>query len=89
MALETWAWFFQLYTYVTVPFVTLFGLSETTVRLAGLLFNLAIIPLLFVFVLHLFKNPVAGLIACLFFALNPWSIHFSRIGVHLWFQKKC
>lgn len=69
-----------MYTYLTVPFVTLFGLSETTVRLTSLLFNLALIPLLFVFVHRLFKNPAAGLFACVFFALNPWSIHFSRIG---------
>ena len=69
-----------MYTYLTVPFVTLFGLSETTVRLVSLLFHLALIPLLFVFVNRLFKNPIAGLLTCLFFALNPWSIHFSRIG---------
>ncbi|MBN2536620.1 MAG: glycosyltransferase family 39 protein [Spirochaetales bacterium] len=69
-----------LYTYLTVPFVGIFGLSETTTRLAALLINLALLPVVFLFTGNLFKNRIIGLLATGLSGLNPWHLHYSRIA---------
>lgn len=69
-----------LYMYLSVPFMWLMGLSETSTRLASLVFNTLLIPIIYIFVHKLINNKVIALISCLFLALNPWHFHYSRIG---------
>jgi 4-amino-4-deoxy-L-arabinose transferase-like glycosyltransferase len=69
-----------LYTYLTVPFVMIWGLSETTVRIAALLINVAAIPLVYLLANRLFKNKVIALLGAILYSFNPWSIHYSRIA---------
>lgn len=70
----------SLYTYLTVPFVGLFGLSETTTRLVALFINLALLPVVFFLASNLFKNRIIGLLAAGLLGLNPWHLHYSRIA---------
>jgi hypothetical protein len=69
-----------LYTYLCVPLVGLFGLSETTIRIPALLINLALLPVVFILADKLFKNKIIGLFAAGLLGLNPWHLHYSRIA---------
>jgi hypothetical protein len=52
-----------LYTYLTVPCVALFGLSETTTRLPALIINVLLILIVYRLVLRFFDNPLLALLA--------------------------
>jgi 4-amino-4-deoxy-L-arabinose transferase-like glycosyltransferase len=69
-----------LYTYLTIPLVAIFGLSEFSVRLTSALFGIAALP-----VFYLFAKRIRGggfaLTALLVLALNPWHIMLSRWGL--------
>jgi 4-amino-4-deoxy-L-arabinose transferase-like glycosyltransferase len=69
-----------LYTYLTAPFVGIFGLNETTTRIVALLFNCALIPVIFFLVNRLFRNKIIALFSSVLLILNPWHVHYSRIG---------
>ncbi len=67
------------YVYLTVPFVALFGLNVTAVRLPSIILG-SLLPL-FVYLLITAIKPdqkKLGLITALLIAFNPWNIHFSR-----------
>ncbi len=66
-----------LYVYLTTFFVALFGLTETAVRLPSVLGGTLSVFFVYLLIKKLFNQKVA-LIASLLFAINPWSIHFSR-----------
>lgn len=67
------------YVYLTVPFVALFGLSATTVRLPSIILG-SLLPLLTYLLIVTIKpnQKKVGLIAAALIAFNPWNIHFSR-----------
>lgn len=82
-----------LYIYFAVPAIKLFGLSEFTTRLPS-----AIVGTLTIIVLYLLTRNLS---ASFLFAINPWSIHFSRgaweanvfvfllvLGTHTFIKKK-
>ncbi|MBN2444817.1 MAG: glycosyltransferase family 39 protein [Spirochaetales bacterium] len=70
----------SLYTYLSVPFVGIGGLSETTVRIVALLINLALLIVVFFLTSGLFHNKIIGLLASALLGLNPWCLHYSRIA---------
>lgn len=69
-----------IYSLLAVPGVMLFGLNETTTRLPALIINVLFIVLMYQFTLKLLKNRIIALFTMLLLALNPLSIHFSRVG---------
>ena len=68
-----------IYVYLTIPFVTIFGLTELSVRLPSIILG-SLIPLLLYFLITTLnpKSKKIGIIAALLLAFNPWNIHFSR-----------
>lgn len=73
-----------LYIYADVPFVALFGLNETSVRLVSVLAGTLTVLLMYFFAETLFgkdreKHKLSiGLWPAFVLAINPWHIHFSR-----------
>ncbi len=78
-----------VYTYLTVPFISMFGLSSFSTRLPSALFGLLTIPLLYFLVKQLSgtdpvtKNQVPrtnhfALFSALLLAISPWHIQYSR-----------
>lgn len=59
-----------LYVYFSVPIIKIFGLNEFATRLPSAVFGVLTIVVLYL----LTRNLAAGFL----FAINPWSIHFSR-----------
>lgn len=72
-------WKLPLYIYISVPFVYLLGLTDTTVRLPAVLFSSLTVFVCYFLAKELFKNTrKLPLLAAFLFALSPWSIHLSR-----------
>ena len=75
------------YSYISIPFIALFGLNEFSVRFASAFFG-AVTVLLLYFVSILFfervfpqkshKQNTVSLIAAFFLAISPWHINLSR-----------
>lgn len=73
-------WKLPLYIYLTVPFVKIFGLTDFAVRFPSVLAGSMTIIVAYFLVWQFFRNKKMALLAALFFALSPWSIHLSRNG---------
>ena len=69
-----------IHTYGLVPFVAVFGLTETAVRLASAAFGTATIAALYLLARVMFRSHLAGLLAALVLAVEPWHAHYSRTG---------
>jgi len=68
---------YALAAYAAMPFIALFGLSPTAVRLPFLLAGVASIPLFFVLLRDVFDRRTAR-IGALLLAISPWHIMASR-----------
>jgi 4-amino-4-deoxy-L-arabinose transferase-like glycosyltransferase len=68
-------------SYLTMPFVVLFGPTEFATRLPCALLNVAAIPLIGLLLFHLFRSRAAGVFAATLLAVSPWNIYFSRWAV--------
>jgi hypothetical protein len=68
-----------LYTYLTVPFVYLFGLNEISVRLPSIIFG-SLTPVLLYLLITKFnsKSRALAFYSSIILAISPFSIHFSR-----------
>ncbi len=73
-------WKLPSYIYTVTPFVRVFGLSETAVRLPSALFGVGTVILTFFLVKNLFNNINIALITTFLIAVSPWNLHFSRVG---------
>lgn len=67
-----------LYSYLTIPFIAILGLTETAIRLPSFLSAAALVVVGFFLSLELFKNKRLALITSLFIALSPWIGSISR-----------
>lgn len=67
-----------LYSYILIPFIKVFGLTEFAVRLPSALFG--ILGVLFIYMLtkEIYLNEVLGLLSAFLLAISPWHLHFSR-----------
>lgn len=63
--------------YPVVPFIAAFGVTETSVRLAQVLFGLVDILLIF-FLAKAMWNSSVGLLSAFVMAISPWHVHMSR-----------
>ncbi len=70
--------------YVTVPFVALFGLNETAVRLPSAIAGTLTVLALYFLIVELFRKHKEaqwiGIAASLVLAVTPWHIMLSRAG---------
>lgn len=66
------------YTYATALVYLIIGNHEWTIRVAGVIFGILIIPAAFWFTLRLIKDIRVALFAAFFTAISPEEIHFSR-----------
>jgi len=69
-----------LYIYATVLPVKLFGLNELAIRFWSAFAGISTVILGYLIVLRLAKDKKTALITAAFFAFNPWSVFYSRIG---------
>ena len=74
-------WTSPLITYLTVPFVKLFGLSLFSIRLLVALLGVASIYLLYLFLIQLFKKQDLALLGAFLLAISPWHITLSRWAI--------
>jgi len=61
------------------PFVFLFGFNAIALKLPSLLFSLATIPLLYIFINRYFGKKIS-LASCLLFAVAPLHVAFTRVA---------
>jgi 4-amino-4-deoxy-L-arabinose transferase-like glycosyltransferase len=69
-----------LYSYLTAPFVALFGLTPFSVRAVAVIFGILAIPLLFLAVRRWYGTK-AALLAAFVLAVTPWHFMLSRWGL--------
>ncbi|WP_435356453.1 glycosyltransferase family 39 protein [Emticicia sp. SJ17W-69] len=69
-----------LYTYSLHLWTKCFGVSDLSLRLPSLLFNLLTISLLFVFVKRHFRSENLALLAVFLAAISPFYIAFSQVA---------
>lgn len=70
-----------VYTYLSVPFIAIFGLSAFSVRLLSALSGILSIPLLYLLVRKISPEKYAqnvALFSALFLSISPWHIMYSR-----------
>jgi len=68
----------ELYVYLTVPSVAIFGLTEFAVRFPSALSGILIILLIYKIITLLTAHYRTSIAAAIIAALNPWLITFSR-----------
>lgn len=73
-----------LYGYLAIPFIYLWGLTQTTLRLPNLIAGLLTLPLVFLAGRKIL-NARFGLISMFLVAISPWSIMSSRWGLEAYF----
>ncbi len=71
---------YALNGYLAWPFMLLFGLSETSIRLPHLTLGIASLVLMYQLVRRIVDRPTA-VTALLLLAINPWHIMISRWGL--------
>lgn len=71
-----------VYIYSVIPFISIFGLNELSVRLPAVLFSLGIIILTYLLAKKFSEseNESVGLLAAFIAAVSPWFFIFSRTG---------
>lgn len=73
------------YSYLSIPFVFLFGLSEFSVRFSSAMFGTLTIILVFLIGRELFKENknrnLIALFSSLTISILPWHINLSRVGI--------
>ncbi|HVZ67437.1 MAG TPA: glycosyltransferase family 39 protein [Patescibacteria group bacterium] len=73
------------YSYLSIPFIAIFGLNQFSIRFASALFGVLTIPVIYLLVISLFEKNKSkkniGLISAFVFAISPWSINLSRLSV--------
>lgn len=66
------------YIYASTLPIKIFGLTEAAVRIPSMISGVLMVVMTYLLVLELFNKRKVALLACLFIAISPWSIHFSR-----------
>lgn len=96
-------WKLPFYIYLSIPFISAFGLNDVAVRLPSVLSGALTVFTAYFLAKELFKSSLKiPLLSAFFFALSPWSIHLSRnasestvavfftsIGLLFWLRSRC
>lgn len=67
-----------LSTYLTIPFVYLFGLSPLSIRMPTAILGVLFVFLIYLLTRKLFNSVPIALIAAFLAAVSPWAVHISR-----------
>lgn len=67
-----------LYVYFDIPFVAVFGLTETAIRLPSVLAGVGLVILIYLLLMELTKERRLALLGALMSAISPLAIQFSR-----------
>ena len=67
-----------LSTYITIPFVAVFGLSPLSVRMPTALLGILFVFLIYLLAKRIFGSEWIGIVAAFLAAVNPWAVHVSR-----------
>ncbi len=73
-------------TYSTIPFITLFGLNEFSIRLVSVFYGVLGIIAVYLLSLEIFQKKShyahsLSLISAVLLAISPWHIHISRVSL--------
>ena len=68
------------YTYLTIPFVGIFGLNVWSIRLPSAVAGVLTILVVYFLAKQLFNDEKIGIAASLLIAISPWSVQYSRVG---------
>lgn len=69
------------YIYTLVPFIGIFGLNETAVRLPSIVFGSLSIIFIYLIVLNLTNEKRWAILASALLAISPWHFFLSRIAL--------
>lgn len=69
-----------LYSYLTIPFIKIFGLNHLGIRAVSVISGVTIILFIYLIADQIFKKQKIGLLSALLVATEPWSVHFSRVA---------
>src|SRR4030042_2816979 len=80
-----------LYTYISIPFIAIFGLTEFSVRLPSVISGVIAVAVLYFITKELFSNHLNSspyfkkmnsipIISALLLCISPWHIQFSRVA---------
>lgn len=67
-----------LYGYLTVPFIKLFGLNESSVRMVSALAGIVSLWFLYKLLSVFIKDKLVSSLIFLWLSFEPWRLHFSR-----------
>lgn len=70
-----------LYSYLTMPFFAIWGVSVETIRLPQAILGCISIPVMYGLGKELFQNKWTGVFFAFLLAINPWNIQQSRFGL--------
>ncbi len=69
-----------LYTYLVVPSIMMFGLTDFAVRFPSALLGSFAVVFTYLMVYELFRKKEIALLASFFLAVSPWHLQFSRVA---------
>lgn len=68
-----------VYSYLIIPFIKVFGLSELAVRLPSAIFGVGLTLLSFLIVMKLTGKIKLSILTSFIMAISPWSVFLSRV----------
>lgn len=68
-----------IYSYIDIPFISVFGLSPFAVRLPSIIFSVLTILILYLLVKNVTQNNRIALISGFLLAISPWDLIISRV----------
>src|SRR3989344_384164 len=69
-----------LYTYLVVPSVAIFGLTDFAVRFPSAFIGVLAVLATYLMVYELFKSKKIALLSAFFLCISPWHLQFSRVA---------
>jgi len=70
-----------LYAYLSIPFIAVMGLNETSTRMVSAVAGTVSLVFLYFFLKELVKNKNLRLLIFGILAFEPWRMHFSRVSL--------
>lgn len=68
-----------IYSYLTIPFIAMFGLTEIAVRMPSVVFGVLFVLLTYLLVSRLSSNKHLSIIAMMLAAVSPLGVELSRV----------
>lgn len=69
-----------LYSYLSIPFIAVMGLNETSTRMVSVVAGTVSLLFLYFFLREFIKNKKLRYFAFMVLAFEPWRMHFSRVA---------